>query len=107
MPDTDRPQDVGRSRRRRGQPSPETAALLERYRRTLRDQLTDTLDQLGAHPAPALADRVALLRVARQLAGELASGDDSPGRLHTAASSPGATRGAPPRLTRRDRARLG
>lgn len=55
--DPGRPQDQGRTHRRRGSPSPATRALLDRYHAALRDQLGALLDELEPKmPAPGLLD---------------------------------------------------
>jgi hypothetical protein len=110
--ETDRPQDAARppARRRRGIPSAEALVLLERYRTALRDELGETLTELrpakGARPA--LAQRLKLWDLALKLARELASGSDipEPPAAPVASGTSGATRGAAPKLTRRERARL-
>lgn len=115
--DTARPQDVGRSHRRRGIPSPESLALLERYRQALRDELGETLSELRpgagtdglglvAKGKPALTQRLKLWDLALKLARELGADTDLPPRP-TYDGPPDATRGRAPRLTRRDKARLG
>lgn len=104
---TDRPQDVGRSRRRRGIPSADTLAILARYRAALRDELGATLDRLAGEGVRDTDERAKLWRHARQTAHELAEGDDPPalGMLAPAAAG-GASGVRPPRLTARDRAAL-
>jgi hypothetical protein len=109
--ESDRPQDAARppARKRRGIPSAESLALLERYRMALRAELGETLTELRPDPPaakPGLADRLRLWDLALKLARELAAGSDVPGPAPSAAPERGATRGQAPRLTRRDRARL-
>lgn len=48
----DRPHDVGRKHTRRSA-DPESAALVERYRATMRSWLGRLLDELEGRPAPA------------------------------------------------------
>lgn len=115
--DAARPQDVGRSHKRRGLPSPESLALLERYRAALRAELGETLAELRpdaageglglvARAKPALPQRLKLWDLALKLARELGADTDLPPRPTDPAPA-GATRGSAPKLTRRDRARLG
>ena len=103
MRQTERPQDIGRDRKRRGIPSAETLAVLTRYRGALRDELGDTLDALRGGKRPDLDTRAQLVNLAVKLARELATGSDITGPALGASS---ATRGKPPRLTARDRAAL-
>lgn len=46
-----RPQDVGRTRRRKGSPSPETASLLTRYHDAMRAELRALLDDVAPKEA--------------------------------------------------------
>jgi len=111
-----RPQDVGRSHKRRRIPSAESLALLERYRAALRAELGETLAELrptdpeglGLVPSakPALSHRLKLWDLALKLARELGGDTDPPPRPYDA-TPPDATRGRAPKLTRRDKARLG
>ena len=108
MPTADRPQDGGRDpgHRRRGIPSADTLAILERYRGALRDELAAVLTTLRESPPADLDERMRLWRHARQLAGELMGGSDVPTRAVLGAQ-PETARRRPPRLTARDRAALG
>lgn len=56
MTDGDRPQDVGRSHRRRGAPSAETAELLTTYQVAMRDELRGILAALKAAKPLGLVD---------------------------------------------------
>lgn len=117
---TARPQDVGRVHSRRGIPSAESLALLARYRAALRAELGETLTELRPEPGteglglvakgkPALGDRLRLWDLALKLARELGEGIDltvSDGGV-LPPTPPDATRGRAPKLTRRDKARLG
>ncbi len=52
-----RPQDQGRTHRRRGRPSAETSSLLADYQAAMRDELRDVLGELrGKPPAAGLLD---------------------------------------------------
>lgn len=87
----DRPQDVGRSHRRKGAPSPETAALLTEYQEAMRLELRTVLRELEGSPAPAgllpdpearpirppLGDRMRLWDLAIKLGRELGSAIDA------------------------------
>jgi hypothetical protein len=81
-----RPQDVGRSHRATGRPSPATASLLARYQASMRAELAALLDELapqapppgllldGTAPAPVrppIAERTRLWSLAMQLGREL------------------------------------
>jgi len=88
MTDASRPQDAGRSHKRRGAPSPETAALLTRYQAAMRDDLAALLEDLAPKvphglladaPAerPNLADRTRLWDLAIKLGKELGSAIDA------------------------------
>ena len=72
----ERPQDVGRDRKRRGIPSAETLAVLTRYRAALRDELAETLTELRDGKRPDLDTRAQLVGLAVKLARELATGSD-------------------------------
>lgn len=99
----DRPQDVGRRHVRRGMSSAETLGVLERYRAALRAELASVLDEAEAAGGLPAAERAAMWRHARQVAHELAEGDDPPARMIPA---PAAAGRRPPRLSARDRAAL-
>jgi hypothetical protein len=109
MPRASRPQDEGRDpgHRRRGIPSADTLAILERYRAALRAELADVLTTVRDRPPADLEERMRLWRHARQLAGELVTGSDVPAALTALGAQPSAARRRPPRLTARDRAALG
>lgn len=116
MSDGDRPQDVGRSHaRRRAAPDAATAAMLDRYRAAMLDELGDTLDELrpgreqltldgGAQRIrPQLADRVKLWDLAIKLGRELAAApDELPPEPGDTAAVP-ARRSRAPRLSAKDR----
>jgi hypothetical protein len=121
---TDRPQDAGRAHRRRGDLSPETDALLDRYRDAMRRELGGLLEEL--EPAEVLtqasidgtADRpIGLGLVARRerwelaikLARELAGGADAepPAPADDGKSRRAPVRARAPRLTARERKQLG
>jgi len=107
--DSDRPQDAGRTHRRRGIPSAESLAIPERYRTALRDELGETLTELRppSGAKPKLVERLRLWDLALKLARELGSGSDLPTIAPRAiAAAPDETRGRAPKLTRRDRARI-
>jgi len=90
-PSGDRPQDAGRRHRRRGNPSPETAALLTAYQSAMRDELRAVLAELRGTPEPAglmpdvvpalkrpsLADRMRLWDLAIKLGRELGTAIDA------------------------------
>lgn len=87
----DRPQDVGRAHRRKGSPSPETAALLTEYQEAMRAELRAVLAELtpampvaGLLPdlppipiRPSLGDRMRLWDLAIKLGRELGSAIDA------------------------------
>lgn len=53
--DTARPQDAGRSHKRRGRPSAETSTLLAAYQEAMRTELRATLTEIeGVDPPPSL-----------------------------------------------------
>lgn len=109
MTDTSRPQDVGRSRRRKGAPSAATSSLLEAYQSAMRDELRDVLAELrgieaepglldvpAAIKRPSLADRSRLWDLGIKLGRELASAIDAPPASDTPAiSGPGGRRRRP------------
>jgi len=102
--DSERPQDVGRDRKRRGSPSAATLAVLADYRATLRVELVAVLGELATTKPADLDRRSQLVGLAVKVARELASGSDgAEGRASVASD---ATRGKAPKLTRRDRASL-
>lgn len=118
----DRPQDVGRPHRRaRPGPDVETAAVLDRYRRAMRDELGDTLDELrpakgdqltlGGIPErirPQLAERVKLWDLAIKLGRELANGgDELPAELGDVAPTVSPLRSSAPKLTAAQRRTIG
>jgi len=126
--ETARPQDVDRSHRRRaGTPAPETEALLELYRATMRAELrellaeirpgppaTGQLDMSGnvQAPKPKLEERRALWDLAIKLGRELSSVTLEPGWsgvLDSTAPALGGRRAdaRAPRLSRRERVALG
>lgn len=129
MIETARPQDVSRPHKRRpGTPAPETEKLLERYRATMRAELSGLLDeirpptsangQLGIDgsvtvPRKSLEERRALWDLAIKLGRELSSVTLEPGWSGVLDSAPGsALRGRrvdvkAPRLSRRERVALG
>jgi hypothetical protein len=87
---TDRPQDAGRSHKRKGAPSAATRSLLTRYQDTMRDELSTILDDLapraqdaglGLVPMPPqrppIAERTKLWDLAIKLGRELGSEIDS------------------------------
>lgn len=93
MPDdTDRPQDVGRSHKRKGAPSPATRALLEQWHATLRAELQAVIVELdgvtlepGLFPEaatgpvvkrPNLADRARLVDLGIKVGNALGSAID-------------------------------
>jgi hypothetical protein len=90
-PDGARPQDVGRSRKRKGAPSPATQALIDRYQESMRAELAALLDELKGSPPPPgiladveavivrppLKDRAALWDLAIKLGRELGSAIDA------------------------------
>jgi len=86
--DAGRPQDAGRSHRRKGAPTPATVSLLADYQSAMRSELRAVLDELqgseppaglGIMPAvrvrPSLTDRSRLwdlgIKLGRELAGEI------------------------------------
>jgi hypothetical protein len=120
--ETARPQDVGRPHRRTAPgPSPESVAILERYRAAMRLELGELLEELRPERAqlgidgaetrlrPALPDRVKLWDLAIKIGRELAA----PGAEHELEDAPApATSTTPrsrqaPRLSARDRRSLG
>lgn len=116
----DRPQDVGRSHhgRRRSEPAPATAEVLERYRTAMRDELGELLEELrpareqltmlGAPERlkPALAERLKLWDLAIKLGRELGTGEELPA-AGAPAPRPIDARSPAPRLTARQRRELG
>lgn len=94
MTDGDRPQDVGRSHRRKGAPSPETAELLTAYQAAMRSELRDVLAELKGSVTPTglldsefttaevrtrppIAERVRLWDLAIKIGRELGSAIDA------------------------------
>lgn len=121
MVENDRPQDVGRSHKRRGAPAVETEALLERYRAAMRSELSDLLEEIrpgagqltidGAVDRPTLEKRRALWDLAIKLGRELAGAPEpmigAPGGSEPA-PTPDRRRARPaPRLTVAQRRALG
>jgi hypothetical protein len=116
----DRPQDVGRSHhgRRRSEPAPATAEVLEAYRVAMRDELGELLEELrpdrvqmvmlgqDVRLKPALAERVKLWDLAIKLGRELGAGEELPA-AGTIAPPPVDARSPAPRLTARARRELG
>lgn len=106
----ERPQDAGRKRNRRaGQPSPETAALLERYQAGMRAELAGLLGELEPVPQdqglgmveipdkrPELATRSKIWDLAIKLGRELGAAID------VAPPTDGAALPAPRRTRRPD-----
>jgi hypothetical protein len=54
--ESERPQDVERSHHRRVGPTPETEAILERYRAAMRSELAMLLEMLGARRVGLMPD---------------------------------------------------
>jgi hypothetical protein len=101
----ERPQDVGRTHRRRGAPSPETAELLTAYQDAMRTELRALLVEIrGKVPEPglglvatepvrpAIEARRALWALAIQLGRELGSAIDADPVPVTAEPGPRARR---------------
>jgi hypothetical protein len=87
---SDRPQDAGRSHKRKGAPSAATRSLLTRYQDTMRAELAAVLDELAPAPPdpglgmvpvapkrPPIADRIKLWELGIKLGRELGSEIDS------------------------------
>jgi hypothetical protein len=104
----ERPQDVGRIRRRRGAASPETAELLTAYQSAMRDELRTLLVELaGKAPErglglvntervrPSIETRKSLWALAIQLGRELGSAIDADPVPLTPATAPRAARRRP------------
>lgn len=100
---TDRPQDVGRRHRRKGEPSGATSTLLARYQGAMRDELGALLDELKpTPPAPGLglvpteqkrlsiADRSRRWDLAIKIGRELAAEIDPPAPAEGVAGDPAA-----------------
>ena len=118
----DRPQDVGRRHRATiGAPTPETAALLDRYRAAMRAELETLLETVGARRAGLipevpgelvvpLAERIRLWDLAIKLGRELAA-PGAGGELEDPAAGPSTPSTSrprqAPRLSARERRALG
>lgn len=101
----DRPQDVGRSHKAKGAPSPATVSLLGRYHDSMRSELSAILDELEPRaPEPGLIpdvpaeprrlpvkDRAGLWDLAIKLGRELGSAIE-PGPEPTGGAAPRAPR---------------
>jgi hypothetical protein len=104
-PDGARPQDVGRSRKRKGAPSAATRSLLERYQASMRDELGSVLDELAPSPTdpglglvkekpkrPPIAERMKLWDLAIKLGRELGSEIDTTAKAPPTVVGPGRRR---------------
>jgi hypothetical protein len=116
--DPGRPQDAGRPHRRRGAPAPEADEILDRYRRELRAELGELLEEIrpgagqltisGGTARPTLEVRAKLWELSMKLARELErSAEPEPTTSSTPEPAPGRRAARAPRLTAAARRQLG